>query len=111
MEMEVKIRCLSTQTKNVLLLIQIRSNTFFYGFKNNKRGYHQGKWQGCGTAYCQPPAYAGRDQEKARRAGRGPSKGAEWTQADLKEYKSVKATERKTVRIPSGLNARTEANS
>lgn len=38
-------------------------------------------------------------------------KGAEWTQADLKEYKSAKATERKTVRIPSGLNARTEANS
>ena len=38
-------------------------------------------------------------------------KGAEWTQADLKEYKSAKATERKTVRIPSDLNARTEANS
>ena len=107
--MEVKIRCLSTQMKNVLLLIQIRSNTFFYGFKNNKRGHHQGKWQGRATAYCQPPAYAGRAPKKRDALEEAHPKGAEWTQADLKEYKSAKATKRNTVRIPSGLNAKTEA--
>lgn len=111
MEMEVKIRCLSTQMKNVLLLIQIRSNTFFYGFKNNKRGHHQGEWQGCGKRIANLQHMLVETKKKRDALEEAHPKGAEWTQADLKEYKSAKATERKTVRIPSGLNARTEANS